>query len=308
MREIMEILVLLVWGYILGYVIAYIVALIIIFHFIDGLTKNRSWAGWITCIAAIYPLASYIVKDKIEKEERVKLQQEWMQEAHRRRNNLLQACKTESKMTVYQKIPEKSDIFFERDSVDNGIPGQSVPHPEAAEMKFELRKLIEKCKNTEGKSSESCYEQFEWSITWHSYFKDTIQRYANTDFVYEVPIIEDDSKTYHFTPYRFIVEDISSITDRQNGIRRGKMLLKNIKNNQIVSEYIGFEVVPYGTTTGASHSAVNCFSDDKEWNEHIQNGDSNRALSSGDDGAVFEHFFNHAVDKSKKVAKPKLKK
>lgn len=247
------------------------------------------------------------ITDKREKEKYAKLEQEWIQEAHRRRNNLLQACKTESKMTVYQKIPEKSDIFFERDSVDNGIPGQSVPHPEAAEMKFELRKLIEKCKNTEGKSSKSCYEQFEWSITWHSYFKDTIQRYANTDFVYEVPI-EDDSKTYHFTPYRFIVEDISSITDRQNGIRRGKMLLKNIKNNQIVSEYIGFEVVPYGTTTGASHSAVNCFSDDKEWNEHIQNGDSNRALSSGDDGAVFEYFFNHAVDKSKKVAKPKLKK
>lgn len=249
------------------------------------------------------------ITDKREKEKYAKLKQERVQEAHRRRNNLLQACKTESKMTVYQKIPAQSVIFIEDYEDYEPIPTKYTSQQETKEIRHQLNLLNQSCLEKVGFRGDSvCSEQYTWSITWMpSVYDSMIKKYAYTDFVYEVPP-EDDSKTYHFTPYRFIVDDISSAEDRKRGVRRGKMLLKNLKTNQILSEYIGFEVIPYRADNGREYFALNCFSDDNGWKEYMKHNDVHRALRSGNDDVVFEYFFNHAVDKSKKVAKPKLKK
>lgn len=354
-----------------GVLIAYIVALIIIFYLIVGLTKNRSWAGWITCIAAIYPLASCIVQDKREKEERVKFKQEMVEEAHRRRNNLLQACKTESKMTVYQKIPAQSGIFIEGEEIDrfkNVIPTRFVSEKERAEMTWQLSELQKQCQYDE----YNCRAQYKVPISWavQSLHEPDIMKMSNAAFLQKISyrtassnewlkkyeayldkeqkvntygevIIDSlrglgvngtkkwwrqsglehvaklsdsqyderqdndiiDIRSFRiYAPYRLARYDVSTVADRQKGIRRGRIALEEISSNRVLSEYIGFEVVPYVNVHNPRQSgSLNCFSDDKNWNEYMKYGDSYRALSSSDEDIVFEHFFNHAVDKTRKA-------
>ncbi|QMT32371.1 hypothetical protein [Alysiella filiformis] len=375
------------FAYALGYTI---LIYIMIFYILGSigvgvicyLITNRIIPSVLLAIICLISVPTYLkITDKIEKEKYAKLkQQEWMPEAHRRRNNLLHACKTESKMTVYQKIPAQSGIFIEGNEYRYGsshpVVDRFLPKQQREEMQQQLSDLHKKCTN-------NCHEQYEGAISWVNRVrdkgKDEIIKLTDAAFVQTVQdnIRENEWTAKYFTPYfekgrlkkeyilsntygeslehplemryfyisgtkewwreagltqvakdwardwdslkdtdivrnpvpnlhiyatyRLTIYDISTVADRQKGIRRGRIAFEDIKTNQVLSEYIGFDMAPDDEFGYHRPSSLNCFSDEKRWNEYLEDG----RLNPDDNDPVFEHFFNHAVDKTRKA---KIKK
>lgn len=377
----------------LFFLFLYISFFIVIYVFCNLITKNKKISMCVTFFLLFLSLAYFGISANIRKAEFKKQKEDSIKEAIRRKNNLQQACKAESKMTVYQQIPAQSGIFIEGNEIhsyENNIPIRFMPQKQKEDMIDQLFLLKQQCK------TKRCDEQYTYPISWtvyiwnnnesqiikmtdavfiqkvnsyyyysnsqewfskyfakyldengywnkeshalmntygeyiqkHHYFqingtkkwwreaglaqvaKDWTHHYIehmhwenlkdNDVVLNSVPVMQI------YAPYRLAIYDISSVEDRQKGIRRGRIALEDIENNTILSEYIGFEVVPYDHYTGSRQSgSLNCFSSYQAWNEYMANNDPYRALMSSDADIVFENFFNHAVNKKQKA---KIKK
>lgn len=91
-------------------------------------------------------------------------------------------------------------------------------------------------------------------------------------------------------PYRLVSEDISTWEDRDKGIRRGRLALEDRKTNEVLSEYISFDTVPWRgkyTYNPFSSSRFTCL------NVVMKNTENTEKIS------VFDDFLRQVVEDTK---------
>ncbi len=89
-------------------------------------------------------------------------------------------------------------------------------------------------------------------------------------------------------PYRLIGEDISTLEDRKKGIRRGRLRLEDRETNEVLAEYVSFDLVPTYISTNLG-SYFNCYNLHNE--EDLESFDEDYNPLSN-----YRYFFERVIE------------
>lgn len=119
-----------------------------------------------------------------------------------------------------------------------------------------------------------------------------VENIHDEDFVDdEIPV------TQLLAHYRLDVEDISTLTDRHRGIRRGRIRLVDRSNQQLLSEYITFDIMDFYSRDTRVISSRSCL------NQHLPRNEIERTYGNPE---IFEYFFKHALDETQTMPLQKV--